>query len=128
MPDDLSSFQKQLGELPMKMKRQLATAIKAEAERLTSAIKAAAPVKSGALRDSVQVRRRKNDLDLEVTAGGDATTREVRGGSGVQYDYALAAEYGTAKESAQPFFYPTVRAMEREIHDNIEEAIAEALK
>jgi HK97 gp10 family phage protein len=120
--------QRYIRDLPFKMKRQLATAIRAEADRLAAAIKAKAPVKTGALRNSVRVRRKRNDLELEVVAGGTETTKEVRSGSGKPYDYALATEYGTTRESAQPFFYNTARAMQDEIRDNIEDAVKEALK
>ena len=43
MADDLASFNKHIGALPIKLKRQLAGAI-VEAERLAAAFKAAAPV------------------------------------------------------------------------------------
>lgn len=125
--DDNAELDQYLGNLSFKVRRELATAIKAEADRLADAIKAAAPVKTGALRDSVKVRRTRNDLTLYVTAGGDATTREIRQGSGEPYDYALATEYGTSKENAQPFFYPTVRAMEDDINANIAAAVEKAL-
>ena len=127
MADDLDQFNKQIGDLPIKLKRQLATAIKVEADRLAEAIKAAAPVKTGALRDSVKVRRRRNDLDLEVTAGGDQTIHGTRGPHGAA-DYSLFVEYGTTQNPAQPFFYPTARSMEKEIRQNIENAIEEVLK
>jgi HK97 gp10 family phage protein len=120
--------QRYLADLPFKVKRKLAETIKGEADRLADAIKAAAPVKTGALRDSVKVRRRRNELNLEVVAGGDATTKEVRGGSGQDYDYALAAEYGAVNKPAQPFFYSTAREMQRDIEQNISDAVAEALK
>ncbi len=125
-PDD--EMQKYFADLPFKVKRELAEAIKAEADKLADAIKAAAPVKTGALRDSVQVRRTRNDLTLYVTAGGDATTKEIRKGSGEDYDYAMATEFGTTKESAQPFFYPTARAMEDEINENIRAAVKKAFE
>ena len=125
--DDNQELDRYLGDLSFKVRRELATAIRTEADRLADAIKAAAPVKTGALRDSVQVRRTRNDLTLYVTAGGDATTKEVRQGSGEPYDYALATEYGTSKENAQPFFYPTVRAMEDDINANIAAAVEKAL-
>lgn len=125
--DDNQELDRYLGDLSFKVRRELATAIRIEADRLADAIKAAAPVKTGALRDSVQVRRTRNDLTLYVTAGGDATTKEVRQGSGEPYDYALATEYGTSKENAQPFFYPTVRAMEDDINANIAAAVEKAL-
>jgi HK97 gp10 family phage protein len=113
--------------LSYKVKRQLAAAIKEQADGLAEAIKAAAPVRSGKLRDSVKVRRRKNELDLEVTAGGDDTIKELRQGAGVDYDYALATEYGTTKEAAEPFFYPTYHACEGDIRQAIEDAVDEAI-
>jgi Bacteriophage HK97-gp10, putative tail-component len=127
MPAD-DDVQKYLANAPIKVKRQLATAIKAEADKLAAAIKAAAPVRSGALRNSVTVRRRKGDLDLEVTAGGDLTTKEVRKGSGQPIDYALSVEYGNRNEAAEPFFFSTARAMQPEITQNIQNAVDEALR
>lgn len=150
-PDD--QVQGWLSDLPFKVKRRLAETIKAEAEGLADAIKSAAPRRTGALAESVRVRRKKNDLQLEVTAGGDSTTskasrgtdytREVEVGSGdtagisktplgsgegVTYDYARAIEFGTVKMAAQPFFYSTYRAREPQIRENIDKAVEEALK
>ena len=127
MAKEDDEFERAIGQLSFKLRRQIAEAIKAEADRLADAIKAAAPVKTGKLRDSVKVRRTRNELKLYVTAGGEETTKEVRSGSGVEYDYALATEYGTSKENAQPFFYPTARELEPSIRENIEQAVSEAL-
>lgn len=121
-------LQRYFSDLSFKVKKQLARKIRNEADRLAAAIKAEAPVASGALRDSVKVRRRKSDVELEVTAGGETTTREIRGGSGISYDYARAVEFGTVDRPAQPFFYNTYREMAPEIRRNIDDAIAEALK
>ncbi len=144
-------MQRYIADLPFKVKRVLVTTIKEEADKLADAVKAAAPVATGALRDSVKVRRTRNDLTLFVTAGGEATTKfynrdtgyesevvidgrdnsgkaKQADGRGVGYDYAMAIEFGTQDESAQPFFYPTVRAMENEINQNIEAAVERALK
>ena len=144
-------MQRYIADLPFKVKRELVTAIKSEADKLADAVKAAAPVATGALRDSVKVRRTRNELTLFVTAGGEATTKyynrdtgyesevvidgrdnsgkaKQADGAGVGYDYAMATEFGTMDEPAQPFFYPTVRAMENEINQNIEAAVERALK
>jgi HK97 gp10 family phage protein len=151
MAKEDDEFERAIGQLSFKLRRQIAEAIKAEADRLADAIKAAAPVKTGKLRDSVKVRRTRNELTLYVTAGGEATTRyydrstgyerevvidgrsnkgiaKKEGGAGVGYDYALATEYGTSKENAQPFFYPTARELEPSIRENIEQAVSEALE
>lgn len=124
-PDD--DVQSWFDDLSYKVKRELAKAIKDEADGLADAIKEAAPAKSGALRDSVKVRRKKNDLDLEVTAGGDTTTKKVRAGSGVDYDYARAVEFGTVNAEAEPFFYPTYRERAPQIRENIEAAVERAI-
>lgn len=124
MPND--DFNRQIGQLPFKLKRQLATAIAQEADRLAAAIKNAAPVRTGKLRDSVKVRRTKRDLTLEVTAGGESTTHGERGPDGAA-DYALFMEYGTRKTPAQPFFYTTARAMQAEIKSNIAKAVEDVL-
>ena len=126
LADDLQSFQRQIGQLPIKLKRQLATAIAVEAERLADAIKAAAPVDTGKLRDSVKVRRTKRDLTLEVTAGGDTTIHGTHGPGG-EADYALFVEYGTRKKPAHPFFYSTARQMQGEIQANIAKAVEDVL-
>jgi len=47
LPND--DFNKQIGQLPIRLRRQLATAIKQEADRLATAIKVAAPVRTGVL-------------------------------------------------------------------------------
>lgn len=150
-PDD--EVQSWLTGLSFKAKRKLASAIKREADDLSAAIKAKAPRgKTGNLAESVQVRRRRNDLDLEVTAGGDLTTRSYERstdysstvvigsgdtagrskvskgqGSGVTYDYSRAVEFGTVNESAQPFFWPTYRERKDGIRQRISEAAAEAV-
>ncbi|SFN02475.1 phage protein, HK97 gp10 family [Bradyrhizobium sp. Rc3b] len=124
MPND--DFNRQISQLPFKLKRQLATAIAQEADRLAQAIKNAAPVRTGKLRDSVKVRRTKRDLTLEVTAGGESTTHGECGPHG-EADYALFTEYGTRKTSAQPFFYPTARAMQADINSNIAKAVQDVL-
>jgi HK97 gp10 family phage protein len=126
MADD-DAVQKYLGDLPFRVKRKLAETIKAEADRLADAIKSATPVKTGALRDSVKVRRKRNELDLEVTAGGDTTIHGTSGPGG-SADYGLFVEYGTTRTEARPFFYNTARAMMPQIRQNIEDAVAEALK
>lgn len=129
MGNDLALLQRRFDQISFKAKRDIAIAVQTEANRLAEAIKAAAPVgETGALRDSVQVRRKRGELTLQVTAGGDATTKEIRKGSGEPYDYALAVEYGTTDAHAEPFFYPTVRAMQDEIRGNLIAAVERAFR
>ena len=120
--DDLQSY---LDGLSSKVKKKLAQTIKEQADMLAAAIKDAAPVERGELRDSVQVRSGRDPLDLAVTAGGDLTTKRTV--AAVEYDYALATEFGTTKEEAEPFFFPTYRERAADIRQAIEDAVGEAI-
>lgn len=124
-PDD--DVQRWLDGVSFKLKRELVTTISTEAERLRSAIEEAAPKKDGVLAGTVKVRRKRNELELEVTAGGDETLVEVRKGSGEMVDRALFPEYGTQHQPATPYFNNTARAMMPEIRQNIEDAVAEVI-
>jgi HK97 gp10 family phage protein len=146
MADDLQSW---FRDMPYKLRRELAGRVRDIAGDLADDIKQAAPVKSGALRDSVRVRRGRNELTLYVEAGGQATTREVardaryvrdvkigsgdtqgiaRGGAaGVSYDYALAQEFGTLHEPAQPFFYKTYNARKADVAQQLQQAVEDVV-
>ncbi len=123
-PDD--DVQSWFDEMPDKVQGKMSAKLTDAANKLAGAIKAAAPRRSGALQESVQVRQ-DSDGTFWITAGGDLTTKEVRKGSGVMYDYAMATEFGTKNENAEPFFYNTVRRVAPELQDDIEDAINDAL-
>jgi hypothetical protein len=127
--DDFRELDNWFRQLSYGMKRRLAAGLKDVAERVRDNIEAAAPKGStGKLKVSVRVRRRRNDLDLVVSAGGDLTTKEVRKGSGEDYDYALGIEFGNEHVAAQPFFYTTWRAMEAEVTAEIEAIVQDVLE
>lgn len=127
MTDPSAELRAWLKSAPFELKRGLVGEIKTQADRLAAAIKDAAPVDSGATRDSIKVRRTRDSLKLHVVAGGDTTTRELRVGSGVPYDYVRALEFGTTKMAAHPFFYNTARKLEPEINRAIKDAVAKQI-
>lgn len=136
-------------QLPGKLQRELARDLQQIASNLSNDIKAAAPVKTGALRDSVRVRRGRKTLEYFVEAGGPTTTREYvgsakyqrevsigskdtqgiarGGGSGKAYDYALGVEFGNKHVPAQPFFYTTYRQRQNQVREEIEQAVFRAV-
>jgi len=124
-PDD--QLQDWFSGLSYKTKRKLAGDLKDITGSAAVQIQAAAPELSGKLKGTVKVRRKRNDLDLEITAGGPETTKEIRAGSGVEYDYALAGEYGTVNEEAQPWFFPTWRQIQGDVRQEIEDAVNDAI-
>ncbi|WP_461342606.1 hypothetical protein [Bradyrhizobium liaoningense] len=79
----------------------------AQAEELKGNIQAAIEHSiTGNLRDSVRVKDVSTDTkpSVLVIAGGSLTTKRTQAGV---FDYSLAEEFGTVKQEAAPFFYPT---------------------
>lgn len=131
MSDDLTRY---LNSLTDKVHQQAQKSVQTEAERLSTAQRAAlkaqeqAPDETGALEASCTTTPGRDEFEVVVQAGGDATTKEVREGSGEPYDYAEAFEFGTSRQPARPFFWNTYEAMRDEIETKIGNAISEALK
>jgi HK97 gp10 family phage protein len=130
MADDLDEY---LNNLPDKLAEQLSALLREQAERLSEAQKETlrsleqSPEETGTLEASCVVVPGASDLEFLVQAGGDATTKEVREGSGVNYDYALGFEFGTSHQPARPFFYSTYEAMKDQMQDAIDDAVNEVI-
>ncbi|MBN8976149.1 MAG: hypothetical protein J0I08_06700 [Rhizobiales bacterium] len=131
MADDLDAY---LKSLPDKIAAEIGGAIKEQAERLSAAQRQALealetdPEETGDLAASCRVEPGDNPLEYVVMAGGEQTTKEVRGGSGVPYDYALGFEFGTSHQAAKPFFWPTYRSLREDMKNEINDAIGKALE
>jgi len=131
MADDLDGY---LQSLPDRVTDQISGVIKHQAERLSKAQKHAlqsfeqAPSESGSLEASCRAEPGESPLEFIVKAGGDQTTTEVRSGSGEEFDYGLAFEFGTKHQPARPFFFPTYNAMRDDMQREINEAIGKALE
>jgi HK97 gp10 family phage protein len=131
MADDLDDY---LNALPDRLTEQLSAVVREQAELLSAAQKQAlqsleqSPDETGDLEESCTVVPGANDLEFIVQAGGDLTTKDIRDGSGVPYDYAVGFEFGTSRQPARPFFYSTYNAMKDDMQDALDEAVSEILK
>lgn len=130
MADDLEAY---LNALPDKLIEQLSDVLREQAFRLSDAQREALhgleqSPETGALEASCTVAPGADELEYVVSAGGDMTTREIRDGSGVPYDYAEAFEYGTSRQEARPFFWSKYRSLKPDIEKNIQDAVSEILK
>ncbi|MGW1423198.1 hypothetical protein ACWAT4_24130 [Bradyrhizobium manausense] len=130
MADDLEAY---IQSLPDKLTERLSDVIHEQAERLSQAQREAlraleqSPDETGRLEESCVVVPGANELEYIVQAGGELTTKEVREGSGVQYDYALGFEFGTSRQPARPFFYNTYEAMRDDMQQAINDSVSEVL-
>ena len=134
MADDNEEFYDYLAEFSDRLEAVLKPVLIEQAQKLSDAQRAALrsleqpPEETGDLEESCQVIEGAHELEFFVVAGGDLTTGDVREGSGVSYDHALAFEYGNSRQPARSFFFSTYRAMHDEMQAAIDDAVNEALK
>lgn len=106
-------FKRDMQDLKEQLKRSTDKVSEALADELIGNMRLAAPKRTGTLAASihkVRVVERIGDIERVaylVIGGGKATTK--RGDKGHSYDYAVGTEFGTHKETAEPFFYSTAR-------------------
>ncbi len=132
MADDNQELQAYLDALPDQLREHLSDALREQAFRLSDAQRVALQgleqdPQTGALEASCTVAPGADDLEYIVQAGGDMTTAEIRKGSGVEFDYAQAFEFGTHHQPARPFFWTEYRALKGSIQEAISEALNEVL-
>lgn len=130
-PDD--ELQRYIAGLSGKMRRELSGVIDDEAQALSDAQRERlrslqqAPDDTGDLEASCRVAEGAHDLEKLVQAGGELTRTDIRGGSGVDYDYALGFEYGTSRQPARSFFWSTIRERRDAMQARISAAVAKVL-
>lgn len=112
------------------------------AEEMVATAKSFAPVKTGALRNSIRMEPAGPPGSFKVMAGGAATTKRGRGGRGGAFDYSLGVEYGTAPHVNQgefagsenpgarrePFFWPAYRLIRKKMRSRASSAIRRAIR
>lgn len=126
----LDELRRKLAALGPATKAEVRKVIETSANEMVALAKslAALNVDSGDLQMSIRSQPGRHDLAIEVRAGGELTTREVRKGSGVEYDYALANEHGTVDMPEQPFFWPSYRSVKKRAKGRATRAIRKAAR
>lgn len=124
----LDALNKKLSRMPAEAKREIKVALEEGADRVVILSRSPAPRDSGDLVNSIRKQPGRHELAVDVVAGGQQTMREVREGSGVYYDYAMAQEFGTENHPANPFFYPAWRALKKSIRARLSRAYRDAAK
>lgn len=130
MTDDggISRLRQRLNAIPQAVKEAIQPALQKSADEIVAAMQHLAPEDEGDLKGSIRHEPGEHELQLKIKAGGEATTKPVRQGSTATYDYAMAAEFGTTKAAAQPFFFPAYRLNKKKAQRRIKRAISSAVK
>lgn len=123
-----AAFYKRLRAATPTVEKHLAAANSKSADEIVSMAQRLVAVEEGDLRNSI--RRESGNLPTTavVLAGGPTTTKPVREGADASYDYALAVEFGTQRQPAQPFFWPSVRANRSRYRGRAGRALRQAIK
>lgn len=123
----VKQFKTDMQALAAQMKRNFRNEILAQASELVGNIQLAIEHnETYHLRDSVRVKDVSTDTkpSVLVLAGGKQTTKYSAAGP---FDYALAEEFGTVKETARPFFYSTVRMYKNGFREGVQETFEETI-
>lgn len=102
-----------------------------QANETANAMKSRVHSRSGATANSVRVERGpsvRGQPRVVIKAGGPLTTKEVRKGSGVTYDYTRAEEFGTADIVANPFFFNSLRERKKATLRAVRQRVQAALQ
>ena len=135
-PDAVARFKSDMQDVSKQLAVSLEQNYLNQADELMANMRGAVPVgATGALKASI---RKKNvsqttgggaflkRVSILVLAGGPLTTHHEQSGP---YDYALATEFGTQREKAEPFFYSTARRYQQQgrasAAETVDQAIAE---
>lgn len=117
-----------LNRMPKDVRQSIDKKVRKGADELVKEMKKTAPVKSGALRDSIRVEAGDQPLTYVVKAGGEKTTKPVRDGAKATYDYSLGIEFGTVDTERQAFFYPSYRKLSKRIKRRIDRELTTQVK
>lgn len=126
-------FRRLLKVLPEKEREQIKVALREAASSIVSTQKQLAPVRTGALRNSIKATPGDQDLPAYASVRGRAPTKDpelamILSAGNPSVRYAHLIEYGTVKTAAQPFFGPGFRAHRRDAVSKINKAARKAIK
>lgn len=123
----VAQFQQLMERIPKEVAAELEGIVTGAAEGMAAQMRQAVPLgvdgRNEAL-ESIRVAPGKHPLRKVVRAGGD--TRK-RSGTGKEYDYARAIEFGRHDAPAQPFFWPVYRLTKRSWKSRIARAAKKAI-
>jgi hypothetical protein len=117
-------------KLPEPVKRRVRAQMNANAAELTAMQRRVVPKDDGVLAGTIKAEDQSDEtrIRVKVSAGGPATTREVRQDSGKRYDYARAVENGREGQKPQPFFFGSYRALRKRMKAAVNRAARAGIK
>ena len=130
MSAQLDRLKARLAAIPKAARKAVEPALLKSGKELAERVKALAPTKTGALRESIAITPPGQQTPAYGT-GGQRMAKEnevivTAGNSDVRY--AAHIEYGTKHAHAEPFFWPAYRLSKKRIRSRAKRAINKAVK
>jgi HK97 gp10 family phage protein len=117
--------------IPIAVRNAIRPAMEKSADELVTAMKALAPVDTGALRNSIGWTwgvAPNGSVALDTVAGDADDFRITIYAGSKEAFYARWQEFGTVDQPAHPFFFPAYRLLKQRIKNRIARAVRQAIK
>jgi len=129
--NSLDDFKKRMKAIPKAARVEIAKALEASAEEMAATARRFAPVRTGALRDSIVVTPAGEATPAHSQPGGahvvpELTVAVTAGNTKVRYAHLV--EHGTVDTPAQPFFWPAYRLHKKRVKSRMSRAMGKAAK
>ncbi len=121
MAKGAKALQRRLDKIPIEVRAAAAQEALLIAVGLKLAMERVVPVDTGKTKSTIRVERGKRGDRFYVKAGGPPTKDGT-------FDTATASEWGTQKEKAKPWFYPTWRRNKKQARSGLEHEIKKAVR
>jgi HK97 gp10 family phage protein len=125
---NLDRLNAKLARVPARAKAEIKLALDKGGDEIVRSAKVLVQEDSGDLGRSIQKQPGRHEFEVQVVAGGEATTRPVRKGVDSSYDYAMGNELGTKEMPAQPFLRPAFRLVAKRVNGRVRRAVNKAAK
>lgn len=130
MSDQMDRLKRRLAAIPEAAKKAALPGLIKSAVELADRMKALAPEKSGALRESIVVTLPGGSTPAYGTGGARLVSENeviVTAGN-AEVRYAAHVEFGTKHAAAEPYFWPAYRLTKKRARNRIKRAISSAVK
>lgn len=125
----LEKLRAKMRALPDAVRGEIRAAMERGANEIVALAKTLVPVDQGDLRDSIGWTWGDAPTgSMALAQGGTADMRLTIYAGDSQAFYARWVEFGTARMSAQPFFFPAYRALRRRVRSRVARAVNKAAK
>ncbi len=127
----VARLQRRLEAIPVEVRKAVLPALEKSGDELADMMRTLAPEDEGDLKESIAVTLPGESTPPYSQPGGERVAGELEvlvtaGNSAVRYPHLQ--EYGTARHEAQPFFWPSVRLLQKRPKNRTKRAVAKAVR